>query len=91
MGKPSIADSGWTEMTVDYLRAALKAAEGTATDMANLRLCDAAGCGRIFDGTDPRSLSITEGSTRYDFCPACEMEAQSAAGHPLPHASGDER
>lgn len=79
MSKPTIADSGWADLTLDHLRAALKAAENTASDMAALQICDAADCGHIFDGRDKRSCTITEGKTTYHFCPACEMEAQAAA------------
>lgn len=82
MTTPKIAESGWVDFVIDNLRLALKAAEGTASDIARLRMCDAAGCGRMFDSGDPRGLSTETGGVRYDFCPACEMEAQARASIP---------
>lgn len=79
MSRPTIAETGWADFTIDHLRESLKAAEGTASDLAKLRMCDAVGCGRMFDCTDPRSKTSVFKGTEYNFCPACEMEAQAKA------------
>lgn len=76
MTVPTLAELGWLEGVIeDHLKPALKAAEQTRAQLANLRLCDHAGCGRMFDGSDPRSATVTHGGATYHFCPACEFQA----------------
>lgn len=79
MSKPNIADAGWAEHTIDYLRQALKSAEAMASDLVNLRLCDAARCGKMFDVTDPRCATVPSNGVEYNFCPACNMESIAEA------------
>lgn len=71
---PKIAESGWLDLVIDHLRQALKAAEDSASDLAKMRRCDAAGCGRMFDATDPRAREVKQGRITYNFCPGCETE-----------------
>ena len=84
MSKTTLAETGWLDFTIDHLRESLKAAENTASDIVRLRMCDAAGCGRMFDSGDPRAAKAVEGHITYDFCPACEMEAQREADKDRP-------
>lgn len=77
MGTPRLAELGWLEFTIDFLRQSLKAAEDTAADLQKLKTCDSAGCGRMFDGSDPRSKSVRHEGTEYNFCAACEMESRA--------------
>lgn len=77
MSQPkSIAEAGWLSFVIDHLQPALKAAETTASDLAKLRICDVAGCGRLFDGSDPRASSFRDGRSDLHICPACVMEAK---------------
>jgi len=73
-----IADVGWNDFVIENLEEALERARKVNSDFTNMRTCDGAGCGRMFDGTDPRSRSHphTDGLT-YHFCPGCELEGQA--------------
>jgi hypothetical protein len=80
MTKPTIAERGWLGIVIDdYLRPALKNAENIASDLENIELCDASGCGLMFDRRDKRAGIFRKGSQTYHFCPACEMTAQAAS------------
>jgi hypothetical protein len=79
MSKPTIAETGWADFLIDHLEEALKAAKGTASDLAKMKMCDGADCGRMFDATDPRAREVQRGRITFNFCPGCELEAQRDA------------
>ena len=80
MSKPTIAERGWLGIIIDdCLRPALKNAESIASDLESIELCDASGCGMMFDRRDKRAGIFREGNQAFNFCPACEMTAQAAA------------
>lgn len=78
MSKVTLAEVGWTEYVRETLTEALDRAQKTVADMHMLALCDAAGCGFMFDTRDARCLVAKgdDGCT-YHFCPACEIEAKT--------------
>ena len=78
MTQITVAEVEWTEFVRDALAEAIKRANNTASDLRNVAMCDAAGCGFMFDTRDPRHGSFKNEKTgqTYHFCPACEREAQ---------------
>lgn len=70
------AEAKWLRGLIDdHLRPALKAAERLLAELDSVEWCDAAGCERFFDGSDPRSGVVDFNNSKLHFCPACEMEA----------------
>ena len=80
MSKPAIAVRGRLGIVIDdYLRPAFKNAESIASDLDQIELCDASGCGLMFDRRDKRAGTFREGNQTYLFCAACEMTSQAKA------------
>lgn len=87
MSRPTIAERGFLDAVLkDHLEPAIKYAKEALSDLEKLELCDAPGCGRLFDKTDPRSSKFTAtsqyGSSTHFYCPACEMEARASTVSP---------
>lgn len=70
-----IADIGWHELLIEELERAIKLSKEVMSDLQHLRQCDGSGCGRMFDGRDPRSATVKENNVEYHFCPGCNLEA----------------
>ena len=74
MTRPTLAEVDWLQYLIqDHFRPALEAAETTLADLHQVRQCEVAGCGMMFDARDARANLRTK-SEGMDVCPGCECE-----------------